>query len=144
MNILVLHGPNLAALGRREPEIYGHRTLAEIDADLAHLGVELSIAVDTFQSNHEGELLDRIQESDHVDGFVVNPGGLGHTSVCLRDALMGAGRPFVEVHLTNVFARESFRRRSLLADRALGVVSGFGPVGYAVALRALVEHLRAG
>lgn len=142
MNVLVLHGPNLSALGTRQPDLYGSATLAEIDASLTHLAGELGVAVDTCQSNHEGELLDRIHESTHVDGFLVNAAGLTHTSVCLRDALLSAGKPFVEVHLTNIFAREEFRAESLLSDVALGVITGFGPQSYRLGLRALASHLR--
>lgn len=141
MNLLVLHGPNLSLLGRREPEIYGSTTLAELDQALVHLAGELEVRVDSFQSNHEGELLDRIHGSDHIDGFLINPGGLGHTSVSLRDGLLGVGRPFVEVHCSNVAAREDFRHRSLLSDVAVGVVSGFGWRSYLLGLRALVDHL---
>jgi len=142
MNILVVHGPNLNLLGRREPEIYGRRSLAEIDKELTHLGLELDIVVDCVQSNHEGELIDRIQSSDHIQGFLINPGGLGHTSVALRDALLAVDRPFVEVHCSNPARREPFRRRSLLSDAAVGVVSGFGPQSYLLGLRALVGFLR--
>lgn len=145
LSVAVLHGPNLNLLGRREPEIYGHATLAEIDAALARLGAELGAGVEAFQSNVEGALVDHVQTvAGRVDGFLVNAGAYTHTSIALRDALLAAGRPFVEVHLSNVFAREAFRRRSFLADRALGVVSGFGPNSYLLALRALVDHLRAG
>ena len=116
--------------------------MAEVDQELVHLAGELEVQLESFQSNHEGELLDRIHDSDHVHGFLVNPGGLGHTSVCLRDGLLGMGRPFVEVHCTNVAAREEFRHESLLSDVAVGVVSGFGIQSYLLGLRALVEHLR--
>ena len=139
MNLLVLHGPNLNRFGQREPQIYGSWTLEEIDASLKHLAVELGVNIDAYQSNHEGELIDRIQESDHVDGFLVNAGGLTHTSVSLRDAL--AGRPFVEVHCSNLAAREDFRQVSLLAPVAVGTVQGFGPDSYLVGLRALVSVL---
>ncbi len=137
MQVLVLHGPNLGRLGRREPEIYGRTTLAEIDQRLQQLALELGLEVDFVQSNHEGELIDRVEESEHVDAFLVNAGALTHTSVALRDALAGSGKPFVEVHLSNVFAREDFRARSLLADVAVGLVCGFGPDAYLLGLRAL-------
>lgn len=137
MNLLVLHGPNLNRFGQREPAIYGDTTLEEIDQRLKHLAVELSITVDAFQSNHEGDLIDRIQESEHVDGILVNAGGLTHTSVSLRDALTGSGVPFVEVHCSNTAAREEFRRVSLLSDVAVGSVQGFGPASYELGLRAL-------
>lgn len=142
MNLLVLHGPNLNLLGRREPEIYGSTTLAEIDQELVHLAGELGVQLESFQSNHEGELLDRIHASEHVGGFLVNPGGLGHTSVSLRDGLLGMGKPFVEVHCSNVAAREDFRGHSLLSDVAAGVISGFGAKSYLLGLRALVDHLK--
>lgn len=141
MNLLVLHGPNLNRLGQREPDIYGHWTLEEIDRSLKHLAVELGVSLDAHQSNHEGELIDRIQESDHVDGFLVNAGGLTHTSVSLRDALVGSGKPFVEVHCSNVAAREDFRQVSLLAPVAVGTIQGFGPESYRLGLRALAEVL---
>jgi 3-dehydroquinate dehydratase-2 len=142
MNLLVLHGPNLNRLGQREPEIYGHWTLEEVDQSLKHLAVELKLSLDSYQSNHEGDLIDRIQESEHVHGFLVNAGGLTHTSVCLRDALVGSGKPFVEVHCSNTAAREVFRRRSLLAPVAMGTIQGFGPESYRLGLRALASRLR--
>lgn len=141
MNVLVVHGPNLNMLGRRERDLYGTMTLAEVDRALVHLGVELGVQVDACQSNHEGEIVDRIHASDHIQGFVVNPGGLGHTSVCLRDALLAVDKPFVEVHCSNLARREDFRQRSLLADIAVGQISGFGPRSYLLGLRALVETL---
>lgn len=145
MIIAVLHGPNLNLLGRREPDIYGRTTLAEIDARLDTLAAELGIGIETFQSNGEGALIDYVQgAAERVSGFVVNAGGYTHTSVGLLDALLGTGRPFVEVHLSNLHARESFRERSLLAPRAAGIVMGFGAVGYELALRGLAGHLGAG
>jgi 3-dehydroquinate dehydratase-2 len=142
--VRVLHGPNLNLLGQREPEVYGHHTLADIEASLRGLAGSLGVAVDFFQSNHEGALLDRIHAagSDGVGGILINPGGLTHTSVVLRDALVGVAVPFVEVHLSNVHAREPFRHRSLLADRAVGVIAGFGPESYSLGLRGLVGALR--
>lgn len=144
MNVLVLHGPNLNLLGKREPELYGSKTLAEVDAELVHLGVELGVEVDSFQSNGEGELIDRIQDSNHIQGFVVNPGGLGHSSVSLRDAFLGMEKPFVEVHCSRLARREEFRQRSVLADVAIGQIVGFGPSSYLLGLRALVEVLKRG
>ncbi len=141
--ILVVHGPNLNLLGSREPELYGSSSLADTDRALVQLAGELGAEIDCFQSNHEGEILDRIHESLHVDGFLVNPGGLGHSSVCLRDALLGVNRPFVEVHCTNIHAREEFRHRTLLSDVAAGVVSGFGWRSYLLGLRGLVDLIRA-
>jgi 3-dehydroquinate dehydratase II len=143
MRVAVVHGPNLNLLGQREPEIYGASTLAEIDAGLVRLGSELGADVRSFQSNSEGALLDYLQETaPEVDGFVVNAAAYTHTSIALRDALLGGGRPFVEVHLSNLFRREAFRHTSYLADRAIGVVSGFGPNSYFLGLRALLDHLR--
>lgn len=143
LRISVVHGPNLNLLGRREPEVYGAATLAEIDARIAELAARLGVEVEFFQSNGEGALVDRVQaRAEEVDGFLVNAGAYTHTSVALRDALTGVGRPFVEVHLSNVYAREPFRHRSFLADRAVGVVCGFGGDSYLLALRALADHLR--
>ena len=145
MTIGVLHGPNLNLLGRREPEVYGRTTLGEIDARLVEIAAELGVAVEAFQSNAEGELIDWIHaQADRVAGFVVNAGAYTHTSVALRDALVGVGRPFVEVHLSNVYAREPFRRRSLLAPVAVGVVTGFGAESYVLGLIGLVRRLREG
>lgn len=141
-DILVLHGPNLDQLGRREPARYGHVTLAEIDARLRARATARGWHVEAFQSNWEGALVDRVHASD-ARGILVNAAGLTHTSVVLRDALLAAGRPFVEVHLTNVHAREPFRHRSLLADVAVGVVCGFGALGYELALDGLLAALEA-
>jgi 3-dehydroquinate dehydratase II len=142
VRIAVVHGPNLNQLGRREPEIYGRVTLREIDDRLHTLAVELGAEIESFQSNAEGALIDYIQQAaDGSDGFLVNAGGLTHTSVALRDALTGAGRPFVEVHVTNPSAREAFRHVSLLSDRAAGVVAGFGAESYLLGLRGLVARL---
>ncbi len=141
--ILVIHGPNLNLLGTREPEIYGHATLADIDARLAAEAKELGCELESFQSNHEGELIDRIQAAmGPVDGILINPGGLTHSSVSLRDALGATSLPVIEVHLSNVFARESFRHQSFVSGIALGVISGLGARGYSVGLEALVAHIR--
>jgi 3-dehydroquinate dehydratase-2 len=142
MHIQVLHGPNLNLLGSREPHIYGRVGLAEIDRSLAKLAAELGVELDSLQSNHEGELIDCIQRSTQSAGFLVNPAGLGHSSVALRDALLAVSLPFVEVHCSNILARESFRHATLLSDVALGFVAGFGANSYTLGLRALVAHLR--
>jgi len=143
MKILVLHGPNLNLLGEREPEIYGRTTLAEIDAGLRERASVRGAGVDCFQSNHEGALIDRIQaaRSTH-QAIIINPGGLTHSSVALRDALAATGLPIVEVHLSNIHARESFRRRSFVAPIALGQISGLGAKGYELALDALLDRLK--
>ena len=140
MRILVLHGPNLNRLGKREPAIYGRATLGDIDARLVTLGDALGAVIETFQSNHEGELVDRIHTAadSGVRGVLINPGALTHTSVSLRDALLAVALPFVEVHLSNVHAREPFRRHSYLSDVAVGVVCGFGAESYELGLRGLL------
>src|SRR5688572_5707660 len=139
MRVAVLHGPNLSRLGQREPEVYGHTTLDEIVDRLNELGRTLSVEVESFHSNTEGALLDFIEDAcARVDGFVVNAGALTHTSIALRDCLVGAGRPFVEVHLSNTAARERFRHHSYLSSVAGGVVYGFGPESYLLGLRGLV------
>ena len=143
-NILVIHGPNLNLLGTREPDIYGHATLADIDGELAAQAEQLGCSLESYQSNHEGELIDRIQAAmGSCQGILINPGGLTHSSVSLRDALAATGLPVLEVHLSNVFARESFRHQSFVSGIALGVISGLGARGYGVGLEALVAHIRA-
>jgi 3-dehydroquinate dehydratase-2 len=143
VTVAVLHGPNLNLLGQREPEVYGRETLAEIDERLRAAAAELGVRLETFQANGEGELIDRIQAlSGRVDGFLINAGAYTHTSVALLDALVGVGRPFVEVHLSNIHAREEFRHRSLLAPKAAGIVMGFGAESYLLGLRGLALRLR--
>jgi 3-dehydroquinate dehydratase-2 len=140
--VLCLHGPNLNLLGQREPQHYGVSTLTEIDASLVALGRELGVQVECRQSNHEGALIDWIQQArGQFDALVFNPGGYTHTSVALRDAVAASGLPCVEVHLSNVYKREAFRHVSLLADVCVGRVVGFGPQSYALGLRAAVGLL---
>ena len=135
-NLLVLHGPNLNLLGTREPEVYGHATLADVDAELHAAAVARGAMLRSFQSNHEGALVDRVQAAaaDGTDFIVFNPAAYTHTSVALRDALAGVAIPFIEVHLSNVHRREAFRHRSYFSDIAIGVVCGFGVAGYRAAV----------
>lgn len=144
MRILVLHGPNLNLLGAREPAIYGTRTLADIDAELVSLGRELGATVETLQSNHEGVLIDRIHQArnEGVAGLLINPGGFTHTSVALRDALTAVNLPTIEVHLSNIHARESFRQHSYIAPVALAQIGGFGANSYLLALRGILGILK--
>ena len=140
--LLVLHGPNLNLLGTREPEIYGHATLAMIDADLQERASAAGHALDSFQSNAEHALVDRIQAArGHIDFILINPAAFTHTSVAIRDALSAVEIPFIEVHLSNPHAREPFRHTSYFTDLAVGIVAGFGPQGYALALAAAVRRL---
>jgi 3-dehydroquinate dehydratase II len=141
----VLHGPNLNLLGTREPDVYGRVTLAEIDAGLKAAAGTLDVEVETFQSNHEGALIDRVQAArEEASAIVINPGGLTHTSVALRDALAAVGLPVIEVHLSNVAAREEFRHRSLIAPISVGQVVGLGALGYRLALEAAAHILEKG
>jgi 3-dehydroquinate dehydratase II len=136
--VVVVHGPNLNLLGTREPHIYGRTTLAEIDRDLKTRGAELGLAVETFQSNHEGALVDRVQQAaGKAAGLIVNAGGLTHTSVSLRDAIAAIKTPAIEVHLSNLYAREEFRRQSFMAPVCTGQIAGLGAIGYRLALEAL-------
>ena len=138
--ILVLHGPNLNNLGKRDPDIYGRTTLAEINDRLRARGAELRYEVVTFQSNHEGALIDCMQEeAANIVGIVINPGGLTHTSYSLRDALKDTNRPIIEIHMSNVHAREAFRHESLIAPICVAQIAGLGWRGYLHALDALVE-----
>ncbi len=143
MRILLLNGPNLNLLGQREPGLYGSMTLAAIEAELQQQAAALDVALETYQSNHEGALVDRIHQAiGQVDGILINAAALTHSSIALRDALLGVAIPFVELHLSNVHAREAFRHHSTLADKAVGVICGFGPTSYRLALDGLVGYLR--
>ncbi len=141
-HILLINGPNLNLLGTREPQIYGQATLADIEKGLVSLGKELGLAVDCFQSNSEGELVGRIQaaRTGRADAVIINAGAYTHTSIAIRDALTGIGLPFVEVHISNVYAREAFRHHSYLSDKAVGVIAGLGVYGYEAALRFLAAQ----
>lgn len=143
MKFVVLHGPNLNLLGEREPEVYGTTTLAEIDARLAEAAKERGHELNSFQSNAEHELIDHVHtaKKSGVDFILINPGAFTHTSIALRDAMLGTELPFIEVHLSNVFAREEFRRHSYLSDIAVAVVSGLGAYGYELALLGAERHL---
>jgi 3-dehydroquinate dehydratase-2 len=137
MHVLVVHGPNLNLLGTREPEVYGHTTLAQIDADLRKIAADAGATLDSFQSNHEGALVDRIQAAakDGTQFIIINPAAYTHTSVAMRDALAGVGLPFIEVHLSNIHRREAFRHHSYFSDLAVGVICGLGANGYQLALQ---------
>lgn len=145
MKILVLNGPNLNLLGQREPEIYGAATLADIEAECVKTGREISVEVQLLQSNHEGALVDAIQDAvGRFDGIVLNAGAYTHSSIALRDAISATALPVLELHLSNTHARETFRHRSMIAGVCIGVIAGFGAAGYPLALRALAGHLRPG
>ncbi len=142
--IWVLHGPNLNLLGTREPSVYGSTTLADIDRELQATAQDAQVRLDTFQSNHEGALVDRIQQVrvDGVSFIVINPAAFTHTSVAIRDALAATAVPFIEVHLSNVHKREPFRHHSYFSDLAVGVIAGLGAEGYQAALRYAIGHVR--
>ena len=144
MKILILHGPNLNLLGTREPEIYGQITLEEINDRCASLAAELGAEATAFQSNHEGELVQRVQDARKMfAAIVINPGAYTHTSIALRDAIASAGIPTVEVHLSNIYRREPFRQHSYIAGVALGQISGFGAESYLLGIRAAVQAVKA-
>jgi len=143
MRILVIHGPNLNMLGKREPEIYGSSTLDDVNTRLGKEAKELGAEVEFFQSNSEGEIVGRIQAAmDSTDGILINPGGYTHTSVAIRDAILSTGLPVVEAHMSNIYKREDFRQKSYVSAVALGVVSGFGADSYSLGLRGLVNYLK--
>jgi 3-dehydroquinate dehydratase-2 len=143
-SILVIQGPNLNLLGTREPEVYGKTTLEDIHTKLGVIAKSYLVDLSTFQSNHEGELIDRIQKAkqDGVDFIIINPGAFTHTSVALRDALAGVAIPFTEIHLSNIHQREEFRKHSYLSDIATGVICGLGAIGYELALQAAIARLQ--
>ena len=143
MDLLLINGPNLNLVGKREPPIYGSQTLEEIQEELINLAIGLDARLQFFQSNSEGEMIDRIQESiGSIDGILINAGAYTHTSIALRDSLLGVDIPYVEVHLSNIYAREDFRHKSFLSDKALGMVCGFGPNSYQLALQGIVSYLK--
>ena len=143
MDLLLINGPNLNLVGTREPSIYGSQTLEDIQEELLDLAKELDTNLKFFQSNSEGEMIDCIHESvGSIDGILINAGGYTHTSISLRDALLGVGIPYVEVHLSNIYSREKFRHNSFLSDKALGLVCGFGSNSYQLALQGIVSYLK--
>ena len=138
--LLLLNGPNLNLLGAREPDIYGTTTLADVERDLGRRAAEAGAVLETFQSNHEGALIDRIQQArGKADVIIFNPGGLTHTSVALADAIAGVGIPTIEIHISNIYQREPFRHHSCIAPVAVGQIAGFGAYGYTLALEAALE-----
>ena len=143
MKILIINGPNLNLLGKREPHIYGTKTLGDINEELKKFGEDKGIKLDFFQSNHEGEIIDKIHQADgNYGGIIINPGAFTHYSYAIRDAVAAAGIPTVEVHLSNIHSREDFRKESVIAPVCLGQISGLGAVSYLAALYALVRKLR--
>lgn len=142
MKILVVNGPNLNMLGLREENYYGKVTLQEIYEELQLLANKLNVQIEFFQSNSEGEIIDKLHQSKDVDGLIVNLGAYTHTSIAIRDALLILNRPFIEVHLSNVYSREGFRKHSFISDIAIGIIAGFKEKSYFLALQALVDHLK--
>jgi len=143
MNILLINGPNLNLLGTREPEIYGNQTLSDIQKDLTKVAQQNSINLECFQSNHEGKIVDKIQDSvGNIEGILINAGAFTHTSISIRDALVGSKIPFVELHISNIFSREEFRKESFLTDKAIGIISGFGISSYYLALEGMIKYLK--
>ena len=143
MKILVIHGPNLNLLGIREPEVYGSVTMEEINESLEETASSNNIQIEAFQSNAEHEIVTKLQDSmDHIDYIIINPGALTHTSIAIRDSLLGIGVPFYEVHISNIFAREEFRKKSYFSDVANGVICGLGTQGYDLALRHIIDNYK--
>ena len=142
MNILLINGPNLNLLGTREPEIYGNKTLNDIEKDLTKVAEKKKINLECFQSNHEGEIVDKIHDSvNKIQGILINAGAFTHTSISIRDALIGSKIPFVELHISNIFSREEFRKESFLTDKAIGIISGFGITSYFLAFEGIIKFL---
>ena len=141
MKVMIINGPNLNMLGIREKSIYGSTTLAQIEDMIIHKANELGVETSFFQSNHEGEIIEKIQSAldRDIDGIIMNPGGYTHTSVAIRDAMLSVRIPFIEVHISNLSDRESFRQTSMFSDIAAGTISGLGPLGYVLALEAIKE-----
>ena len=143
MDLLIINGPNLNLVGEREQSIYGAQSLEDIQEELLHLAKGLDVKLKFFQSNSEGEMIDCIHKSvGSINGILINAGAYTHTSIALRDALLGVAIPYVEVHLSNIYSREEFRHKSFLSDKALGLVCGFGPKSYQLALQGMVSHLK--
>ncbi len=143
MRLLLINGPNLNLLGSREPSLYGAKSLDSIEIELLSQAKKEGVELDCFQSNFEGALVDRVHQGiGSIDGILINAGAYTHTSIALRDALIGSAIPYVELHLSNIHAREHFRQNSYLAERAVGVISGFGPLSYQLALLGLLSYLR--
>jgi len=142
MNILLINGPNLNLLGTREPEIYGNKTLNYIEQDLTKAAESKKTLLECFQSNHEGEIVDKIHNSvNRIQGILINAGAFTHTSISIRDALIGSKIPFVELHISNIFSREEFRKESFLTDKAIGIISGFGISSYSLAFDGIIKYL---
>ena len=143
MDLLLINGPNLNLVGKREPSIYGSQTLEDIQEELLTLASELDANLKFFQSNSEGEMIDCIQKSvGSIDGILINAGAYSHSSIALRDALLGVAIPYVELHLSNIYSREEFRHKSFLSDKAVGLVFGFGPISYQLALQGIASYLK--
>tara|TARA_Y100000589_G_C26866913_1_gene512305 strand:- start:177 stop:611 length:435 start_codon:yes stop_codon:yes gene_type:complete len=143
MNILLINGPNLNLLGNREPQIYGNKTLNQIENDLVKYAKTNNVNLECFQSNFEGEIVDKIQNSiGKIKGILINAGAFTHTSIAIRDALVGSQIPFVEIHLSNIFNREDFRKESYLSDKAIGIISGFGFKSYVLSFEGILGYLK--